>query len=137
MKEVPVAKRVPQFFLQYSLTKARPQTACVGRTLRSLDRVAPLHAEDQVTRSFLFAEFKTGVCRRARCRHAVTVVALRDETATAGTIALQVPEWPGHVAGQRVDLRVTAADGNSPVREYLQTFQLSHLSTAVPAMGSP
>src|SRR5262245_62512937 len=71
MKEVPVAKRVPQFFLQYSLTKARPQTACVGRTLRSLDRVAPLHAEDQVTRSFLFAEFKTGVCRRARCRHAV------------------------------------------------------------------
>ena len=47
-----------------------------------------------------------------------TVVALRDETATARTIALQVPEWPGHVAGQRVDLRVTAADGYSAVREY-------------------
>ena len=47
-----------------------------------------------------------------------TVVALRDETATARTIALQVPEWPGHVAGQRVELRVTAADGYSAVRAY-------------------
>jgi len=47
-----------------------------------------------------------------------TVVALRDETATARTIALQVPEWPGHIAGQRVDLRVTAADAYSAVREY-------------------
>jgi ferredoxin-NADP reductase len=47
-----------------------------------------------------------------------TVVALRDESATARTILLQVPEWPGHIAGQRVDLRVTAADGYSAVREY-------------------
>jgi ferredoxin-NADP reductase len=31
---------------------------------------------------------------------------------------LQVPGWPGHVAGQRVELRVTAADGYSAVREY-------------------
>jgi len=50
--------------------------------------------------------------------HVCTVVGLRDETATARTIALQVPDWPGHVAGQRVDLRVTAADGYSAVREY-------------------
>jgi ferredoxin-NADP reductase len=47
-----------------------------------------------------------------------TVVALRDETATARTIALQVSGWAGHLAGQRVDLRVTAADGYSAVREY-------------------
>jgi ferredoxin-NADP reductase len=47
-----------------------------------------------------------------------TVIWLRDETASARTIALQVPGWPGHVAGQRVDLRVTAADGYSAVREY-------------------
>src|SRR5215510_5087102 len=46
------------------------------------------------------------------------VVGLREETATARTIALQVPDWPGHAAGQRVDLRVTAADGQSAVREY-------------------
>jgi len=50
--------------------------------------------------------------------HLCTVVALRDETATARTIALQVPDWPGHLAGQRVDLRVTAGDGYAAVREY-------------------
>jgi ferredoxin-NADP reductase len=47
-----------------------------------------------------------------------TVVALRDETATARTIALEVPDWPGHVAGQHVDVRLTAADGYSTVRSY-------------------
>lgn len=47
-----------------------------------------------------------------------TVVALRDETATARTISLDVPDWPGHVAGQHVDVRLTAADGYSAVRSY-------------------
>src|SRR6266446_140393 len=47
-----------------------------------------------------------------------TVVALRDETATARTITLEVPDWPGHIAGQHVDVRVTAADGYSAVRSY-------------------
>ena len=47
-----------------------------------------------------------------------TVVALWDETATARTISLNVPDWPGHVAGQHVDLRLTAADGYSAVRSY-------------------
>ena len=47
-----------------------------------------------------------------------TVVALHDETATARTIALAVPDWPGHVAGQHVDVRLTAPDGYSAVRSY-------------------
>lgn len=47
-----------------------------------------------------------------------TVVALRDETATARTITLEVPDWPGHNAGQHVDLRLMAADGYSAVRSY-------------------
>ena len=47
-----------------------------------------------------------------------TVVALQDETATARTITLEVPDWPGHVAGQHVDVRVTAPDGYSAVRSY-------------------
>jgi ferredoxin-NADP reductase len=47
-----------------------------------------------------------------------TVVALRDETPVARTIALDVPEWPGHLAGQHVDVRLTAADGYSAVRSY-------------------
>jgi ferredoxin-NADP reductase len=47
-----------------------------------------------------------------------TVVALHDETATARTITLEVTDWPGHVAGQHVDVRLTAADGYSAVRSY-------------------
>ena len=47
-----------------------------------------------------------------------TVVAVRDETATARTITLKVPDWPGHIAGQHVDVRLTASDGYSAVRSY-------------------
>lgn len=47
-----------------------------------------------------------------------TVVALHDETATARTITLEVPDWPGHVAGQHVDVRLTAEDGYSAIRSY-------------------
>jgi ferredoxin-NADP reductase len=47
-----------------------------------------------------------------------TVVALHDETATARTITLEVPDWPGHLAGQHVDVRLTAADGYAAVRSY-------------------
>src|SRR6266699_3949425 len=47
-----------------------------------------------------------------------TVAALRDETATARTITLEVPDWPGHLAGQHVDVRLTAEDGYSAVRSY-------------------
>ena len=47
-----------------------------------------------------------------------TVASVRDETATARTIALKVPGWPGHHAGQHVDVRLTAADGYSAQRSY-------------------
>jgi ferredoxin-NADP reductase len=47
-----------------------------------------------------------------------TVVALHDETPTARTITLEIPDWPGHLAGQHVDVRLTAADGYSAVRSY-------------------
>ena len=47
-----------------------------------------------------------------------TVVALHDETSSARTITLEVPDWPGHVAGQHVDVRLTASDGYSAVRSY-------------------
>ena len=50
--------------------------------------------------------------------HIGTVVSLHDETATARTITLEVPDWPGHVAGQHVDVRLTASDGYSAVRSY-------------------
>src|SRR5215510_11046825 len=50
--------------------------------------------------------------------HVGKVTALHNETATARTITLQVPYWPGHVAGQHVDVRLTADDGYSAVRSY-------------------
>ena len=50
--------------------------------------------------------------------HVGKVIALHDETATARTISLEVPDWPGHVAGQHVDVRLTAEDGYSAVRSY-------------------
>ena len=50
--------------------------------------------------------------------HVGKVVALHDETATARTITLEVPDWPGHAAGQHVDVRLTASDGYSAVRSY-------------------
>jgi ferredoxin-NADP reductase len=46
------------------------------------------------------------------------VVALHNETATARTITLDVQDWPGHIAGQHVDVRLTASDGYSAVRSY-------------------
>ena len=47
-----------------------------------------------------------------------TVVGLHDETATARTLVLEIRDWPGHVAGQHVDVRLTAPDGYSAVRSY-------------------
>src|SRR6201997_4825699 len=59
----------------------------------------------------------TAVLGRVTWRTA-TVVGLRDETATARTIGLAVRDWPGHAAGQHVDVRLTAPDGYSAVRSY-------------------
>jgi ferredoxin-NADP reductase len=46
------------------------------------------------------------------------VVAVRTETASARTLVLDVPNWPGHLAGQHVDVRLTADDGYSAQRSY-------------------
>ena len=40
------------------------------------------------------------------------------ETPTAATLVLDVPGWPGHRAGQHVDLRLTAEDGYTAQRSY-------------------
>ena len=45
-------------------------------------------------------------------------MATRDETATARTVVLDVPGWQGHLAGQHVDVRLTAPDGYSAQRSY-------------------
>jgi ferredoxin-NADP reductase len=41
-----------------------------------------------------------------------------DETPRVRTIVLDVPDWPGHRAGQHLDVRLTAEDGYRAEREY-------------------
>ena len=47
-----------------------------------------------------------------------TVAELIDETARTKSIALDVPDWAGHRAGQHVDVRLTAEDGYQAQRSY-------------------
>ncbi|MFC0680221.1 ferredoxin reductase [Lysobacter korlensis] len=47
-----------------------------------------------------------------------TVVAARAETPNARTLTLEVPDWPGNIAGQHLDLRLTSADGYQASRSY-------------------
>jgi ferredoxin-NADP reductase len=46
------------------------------------------------------------------------VVESRPETDSARTIRLAVPGWGGHLAGQHIDLKLTAEDGYSAQRSY-------------------
>jgi ferredoxin-NADP reductase len=70
---------------------------------------------------------ETVVRRRRSPWLAASVRSVRSETAFARTIVLEVPGWPGHEAGQHVDVRLTAADGYTAQRSY---------SLAAPPSGS-
>jgi ferredoxin-NADP reductase len=59
----------------------------------------------------------TAVRRRLTWQTA-TAGSVTDETPTVRTIALDVPGWPGHRAGQHVDVRLTADDGYQAERAY-------------------
>jgi ferredoxin-NADP reductase len=48
----------------------------------------------------------------------VTVSEVVEETEQARTLVLDVPDWPGHTAGQHVDVRLTADDGYQAQRSY-------------------
>jgi ferredoxin-NADP reductase len=47
-----------------------------------------------------------------------TLVEARQETASARTLVFDVPDWPGHLPGQHVDVRLTAEDGYTAQRSY-------------------
>ena len=47
-----------------------------------------------------------------------TVIDVVPETPRTRTLVLDVPEWPGHRAGQHVDVRLTADDGYQAERSY-------------------
>jgi ferredoxin-NADP reductase len=46
------------------------------------------------------------------------VIEIVPETAHVKSLALDVPEWPGHRTGQHVDVRLTAEDGYQVERSY-------------------
>src|SRR5690348_7731670 len=49
---------------------------------------------------------------------AARVVSIREETIRVKTIRLAVSNWPGHLAGQHADVRLTAEDGYRAERSY-------------------
>ena len=49
---------------------------------------------------------------------AAQVLEVRHESASARTLVLDLPEWPGHLPGQHVDVRLTAEDGYQAQRSY-------------------
>jgi ferredoxin-NADP reductase len=57
------------------------------------------------------------VPRRIEWRFA-DIVDIVIETPVTKSLVLQVPNWPGHVPGQHVDVRLTAEDGYSAQRSY-------------------
>ena len=46
------------------------------------------------------------------------MVEVNPETSRTSNIALELPDWPGHLAGQHVDVRLTAEDGYQAQRSY-------------------
>ena len=47
-----------------------------------------------------------------------TVVEIRQETPNVRSLILDVPDWTTHLAGQHVDVRLTAEDGYQAQRSY-------------------
>ena len=60
---------------------------------------------------------RTAVQRRLTWQ-AATVTAVTQETPSVRTIELAVPDWPGHRAGQHLDVRLVAEDGYTAERSY-------------------
>jgi ferredoxin-NADP reductase len=60
-----------------------------------------------------------------------TVTDVISETAHAKTLVLDVPGWPGHAAGQHVDVRLTAEDGYQAQRSYSIASEPSRPTLAI------
>ena len=69
---------------------------------------------------------RTAVLRRLTWAVAEVVDRI-DETPRVRSLTLDVPDWPGHLPGQHIDVRLTAEDGYQAQRSY---------SIATPAAGS-
>jgi ferredoxin-NADP reductase len=56
--------------------------------------------------------------RRRLTWQTATVISITRETASVVTIELDPPDWPGHQAGQHLEVRLTAEDGYQAERQY-------------------
>jgi len=72
----------------------------------------------RVTRSVSRTQASVPSRPRAIAWRLGTVVDARMETPRTRTLVLDVPRWPGHRAGQHVDVRLTAEDGYRAQRSY-------------------
>ena len=61
---------------------------------------------------------ETTAVRRRLTWQAAAVTSIARETASVVTIGLEPPDWPGHRAGQHLDVRLTAEDGYTAERSY-------------------
>jgi ferredoxin-NADP reductase len=68
-----------------------------------------------------------GGLRARRAWRPAVLLERRTESPTARTLVLEVDEWAGHLAGQHLDVRLTAEDGYQTARSY---------SLATPATGT-
>ena len=59
-----------------------------------------------------------GGLRARRAWRPAVLLERRTETPSARTLVLEVDEWAGHLAGQHVDVRLTAEDGYQTARSY-------------------
>jgi ferredoxin-NADP reductase len=50
--------------------------------------------------------------------HVAEVTGIREEAPGVRTLILRVPDWPGHLAGQHAEIRLTAEDGYTAARDY-------------------
>jgi ferredoxin-NADP reductase len=65
------------------------------------------------------------------------VTAIRDETPRARSLTLRIADWTGHIPGQHMDVRLTAADGYQAQRSYSiasipQSLELELLVDRIP-----
>ena len=65
------------------------------------------------------------------------VVDLIDETPRVRSVVLDVPDWPGHRAGQHVDVRLTAEDGYQAQRSYSIASAPEDRGLAITVEGLP
>ena len=118
---------------EYGGRAARPRARRPG----SAARPAPVFLEerevgarsdaDHRRRARVLGDLRLPQPRRSMARAALPrrlswqlgrVVELIDETSRCTSIVFEVPDWPGHRAGQHVDVRLTAEDGYQAERGY-------------------